>query len=214
MAGGSGNKLLAGTVILLAATLGVLVLDALGSGRMRLPVGKGAPSISLGERHGLILASDGSLWTWGADLLGWPVLGLGNARTTSTALRRIGKETDWIGISAGETHSLALKSDGTLWTWGESVQPQSVGPKPISSPVLAAPGNDWKQATAGGTHSLAVKKNGTLWAWGNNWAGSVGLGAGSKGSAVPMQIGQSTNWVKVWAGILESVGLQSDGSLW
>jgi alpha-tubulin suppressor-like RCC1 family protein len=187
--------------------------DSWGRGRLRLPVGNVTPAISVSERHGLILASDGSLWSWGSDFLGWPVLGLGNLTNRSTSLRRIGRETNWVGISAAAGHNLAVKSDGTLWTWGESVQGPSGRPTPINAPALAAPGNDWKQAAAGGVHSVALKKDGTLWAWGHNWAGSLGIPA-TNGSSVPLQVGSATNWIKVWAGILETVAMQSDGSLW
>jgi hypothetical protein len=189
-----------------------------GKDQLKLPVGHGTPAVSVGERHGLILASDGSLWSWGSDFLGWPVLGLGNAGS-QTKLRRIGKDTDWVSISAGTAHNIAIKSDGSMWAWGENLSGQfGVGTsgrqKPDSNiPVPAAPGHDWKQAVAGGIHTVAVKKDGTLWAWGNNWAGSLGIGTTSN-SAVPVQVGSATNWAKVWAGTLESVGLQSDGSLW
>jgi alpha-tubulin suppressor-like RCC1 family protein len=178
-----------------------------------LPVGDRTPAISLGERHGLILASDGSLWSWGSDFLGWPVLGLGNVTSHSTSLRRIGHETNWVAISAGTAHNLAIKSDGTLWTWGESVQGRYASPTAIAVPVPAALGNDWKQAAAGGVHSVALKRDGTLWAWGNNWAGSVGI-ASTNGSSVPVQVGSATNWIKVWARGLGTVAMQADGSLW
>jgi alpha-tubulin suppressor-like RCC1 family protein len=203
--------LVAGAVFLLAIV--TISLTFGHAGRLRLPAGQGKPAISLGERHGLILASDGSLWSWGSDFLGWPVLGLGKQPMQSRELRRIGQETNWVGISAAASQNLAVKSDGTLWTWGESVGPRFTRPTPINSPRLAAPGNDWKQAAAGGVHSLAIKRDGTLWAWGNNWAGSVGIDA-TNGSAAPVQVGSATNWVRVWASVLESVGLQSDGSLW
>ena len=211
------RKVFIGAMILLVIGIITVVVissnSSWGHGRLRLPVGNGTPAISLGERHGLILASDGSLWTWGSDLLGWPVLGLGSNQLKSTSLRRIGHETNWVGISTAQTHSLAIKSDGTIWTWGESVRPQFGGLAAISTPAPAAPGNDWKQAAAGGIHSVALKKDGTLWAWGDNWAGSVGIPS-KTGSAVPVQIGAATNWVKVWASTLETVAMQSDGSLW
>jgi alpha-tubulin suppressor-like RCC1 family protein len=206
--------------ILLATGIAIIVTTSL-SGGLKLPVGKGTPAISLGERHGLILASDGSLWSWGSDFLGWPVLGLGNV-TPQTRLRRIGHETNWISISAGTAHNLAIKSDGTLWAWGENLLGQfGVGTTGRQNwknamadiPIHAAPGNDWKQAAAGGIHSVALKKDGTLWAWGDNWAGPLGIGS-TNNSAVPLQVGSATNWVKVWAGTLETVALQSDGSLW
>ena len=208
--------------ILLATTIGLIIAaspaGSFSRARLKLPVGKGTPAVSLGERHGLILASDGSLWSWGSDFLGWPVLGLGK-NSAETRLCRIGNETNWIGISAGTSHNLALKSDGTLWTWGQDLSVRfaagALNRKKLHAytPVRAAPGNDWKQAVAGGIHTVALKKDGTLWAWGNNWAGSLGTGSTSN-SAIPVQIGSATNWVKVWAGTLETVALQSDGSLW
>lgn len=209
------TRIITGGILLLA-----IVAVIVGShnrnnekGRLGLPVGNGTPAISLGERHGLILASDGSLWSWGSDFLGWQVLGLGNFTNHTTSLRRIGHETNWVRISAGMSHSLAIRSDGTLWTWGESVEVRNKRPQQISTPIAAAPGHDWKQAAAGGIHSVALKNDGTLWAWGNNWSGALGI-VSSNGSSVPVQVGTTTNWTKVWAGILETVAMQSDGSLW
>jgi hypothetical protein len=207
------KKVLTSAIIVLGLVLATLISNSFERHRLRLPVGGRAPAISLGERHGLILASDGSLWSWGSDFLGWPVLGLSNFMLQSTSLRRIGDETNWVNISAGADHNLAVKSDGTLWTWGASVQSRFGMPTMIPTPIQAAPGNDWKQAAAGGIHSVAVKRDGTVWGWGNNWAGSVGI-ASTNGSSMPVQVGSATNWIKVWASTLETVAMQSDASLW
>lgn len=182
--------------------------------RFKLPVGPGKPAISLSETHGLILASDGSLWCWGSDFMGWPVLGMGNV-TNQPFLRRIGNETNWIGVSAASDSNLALNSDGTLWAWGANYQGQlGDGTKTTrDKPFPSSPGREWKQAAAGYTWSLALKKNGTLWSWGNNWCGQLGIGSRSN-SLVAIQVGPGTNWMHVWAGDLQSIGLQSDGSLW
>jgi alpha-tubulin suppressor-like RCC1 family protein len=67
-------------------------------------------------------------------------------------------------------------------------------------------------ATAG-PHSLALKRDGTLWSWGNNWAGQLGDGT-TNHSRVPVRVGSSTNWTRVWANLIQNVGQQSDGSLW
>lgn len=192
--------------------------------KLKLPVGQSTPAISMGGWHGFILASDGSLWCWGENYLGWPVLGLGDIKT-QPLLCRIDPDKDWIGIASSFSHALALKSDGTLWAWGENLHGQ-LGKGPAYSagksrryakqafPEPSAPGTDWKQVAAGGTHSVALKRDGTLWAWGNNWAGQLGIGSTNKEVHEITQIGAGTNWTKIWAAGLQNVAQQSDGSLW
>jgi alpha-tubulin suppressor-like RCC1 family protein len=187
------------------------------TGRLKLPTGNVTPMIGYGYSHyGIFLASDGSLWSWGEERLGWPVLGLKNTNIQNTvSLRRIGNESDWVNIAVGDSHCLAVKSDGTLWAWGGNFNYQlGDGTKTTRpTPVPSVPGNDWKQAAAGAANSFALKNEGTLWAWGNNWAGQLGIG-GAKESTNAVQVGTSTNWIKIWAGGSQTVGLQSDGSLW
>jgi len=187
------------------------------TGRLKLPTGNVTPMIACGySRYAIFLASDGSLWSWGEESLGWPVLGLANTKIQNiVSLHRIGNETDWTSIAAGDSGCLAIKSDGTLWAWGENLHCQLGDGTKITrpTPVPSIPGNDWKQVAAAGANSLALKNDGTLWAWGNNWAGQLGIG-GTKDSTNAVQVGTSTNWTKIWAGGVQTVGLQSDGSLW
>lgn len=116
-------------------------------GKLKLPVGNVTPMVAYGySRDVIILASDGSLWSWGEERLGWPVLGLGNIHNT-VSLRRIGNETDWVSVAVGDSQNLAIKSDGTLWGWGENLNYQlgdgTKKTRPI--PVRSISGNDWKQ---------------------------------------------------------------------
>jgi alpha-tubulin suppressor-like RCC1 family protein len=184
-------------------------------GRLELPVGRGAPQIGMGYWHGIILASDGSLWAWGQNGDGWPVLGLGSLHASRKSLRQIGHDTDWVSIAVGHSHNLAIKSDGTLWGWGANFRHQLDATTNVAraTPVPSAPGNDWKQAAAGAVHSLAIKKDGTLWAWGNNWAGQLGTGTVTD-SPAPVQVGSANDWTRIWAKGVVSVGQRSDGSLW
>ncbi|MDB6026186.1 MAG: regulator of chromosome condensation [Verrucomicrobiales bacterium] len=185
------------------------------TGKLKLPTGNVTPMVAYGySRYGLFLASNGSIWSWGEERLGWPVLGLGNIHST-VSLRRIGRDADWVNISAGDSHALAIKSDGTLWAWGGNFDYQlGDGTKTTRpTPVASIPGNDWKQAAAGGANSFALRNDGTLWAWGYNVTGQPGRGR-AQDSIKAVQVGASTNWAKIWAGSIQTLGLQNDGSLW
>lgn len=182
-------------------------------GKLKLPVGEVTPAIGFGQTHGIILASDGSLWVWGENDLGWPALGLGDIKNTPY-LNRIGNENDWVSIAAGSSHNLAIKSDGTLWAWGENIRYElGDGTKTTRSTVVRSlSGNDWKQAAAGLEDSFGIKNDGTLWAWGLNSFGQLGVGT-TKDSKVAVQVDSAT-WRKVWAGGTHTAGIQSDGTLW
>ena len=215
------TAVVAGAALLLATSTAVIVANHLRhvpsaqTGRLKLPSGNVTPMIAYSySRYGVIVAADGSLWSWGDERLGWPVLGLNNI-TNTASLRRIGNENDWASVSVTDGGCLAIKSDGTLWAWGENIAYQLGDGTKITrpTPVRSMPGNDWKQAAAGGASSLALKKDGTLWAWGNNWAGQLGIGS-TEATTNAVQVGASTQWTKIWCEGIQTAGLQSDGSLW
>jgi len=204
----------AGIALLLGVGYFVFFRLSAPAGKLNLPTGPVAPEISFAGYYGTILASDGSLWAWGDQDLGWPVLGLPGVKHT-VSLRPIGGGTDWVSVSAGTYHVLAIKSNGTLWAWGANFRGQ-LGDGTITTratPTPSVPGNDWKQAVAAGAHSLAIKKDGTLWAWGDNWAGQLGTGTVTD-SPTEAQVGSASNWTRIWANNVVSVGQQTDGSLW
>ena len=187
-----------------------------GQTSWKLPTGKGTPAVAVGFSHGVILASDGSLWTWGETGLGWQVLGLGSNIRTQACLARIGLETNWVNVAVGGSTTLALKSDGTIWGWGENLHGQ-LGDGTLAyqraTPVRSVPGNDWKQVATAGPHSVALKRDGTVWSWGANRAGQLGDGT-TNSSLVPVRVGSATNWVRIWVNPSQNVGWQTDGSLW
>ena len=213
-----------GVIIISAATGTVALRNHLRhatphqTGRLKLPTGNVKPMIAYSYSHSIfVLASDGSLWSWGEERLGWPVLGYSNTnRQNSVSLRRIGRDNDWASVAVGDSQCLGIKSDGSLWGWGENLYYQLGDGTKITrpTPVPSIPGNGWKQA-ATGTSSFGLKNDGTLWAWGSDWIGQLGIGmVNTKIVTNAVQVGDSTNWAKVWGGGIQTVGLQKDGSLW
>jgi len=177
--------------------------------------------ISAGGTHNLAVKRDGSLWTWGENGNGRTGLGM-SGDTITTTPTRIGNDTDWLFISAGDNHSLAIKRNGTLWAWGANSNGK-LGDGTTTqrtSPIQIGRDTDWAFISAGDTHSLALKSNGTLWAWGGNREGQLGNGTEGSGniSNTPIQIGRETNWATVSAGGNMSgsfsIGIKADGTLW
>jgi RNA polymerase sigma factor (sigma-70 family) len=217
------TAIITGAAIILAAGTGTIAVReclryrplSLHS-QTHLPTGNVTPMAAYGySRYVVALASDGSLWSWGDEYLGWPVLGLSDTRIDhSPSLRRIGHDTDWRSVAVGDANCLAIKADGTLWGWGENLNYQlGDGTKETrSTPVRSVPGNDWKQVVTGAC-SLGLKNDGTLWAWGANSSGQLGLGDTQTRSQA-VQVGDSTNWTRIWGSNEQTVGLQADGSLW
>lgn len=174
-----------------------------------------------GSSHTLALKTDGTLWAWGLNANG--LLGNGSGGTTPQDFNsfnrsvpvQIGTEKDWVAVSAGQNHSVALKADGTLWSWGASFYGElGDGTKGRSfTPERIGDSGDWKMAEAGDNHTLALKTDGSLWAWGFNTKGQVGNGT-TQDQLVPVRIGRANDGVQVWGGILCSLALKADGSLW
>jgi len=135
-------------------------------------------SLAAGFYHTLALKSDGSLWAWGDNTKGQ--LGDGAASFNQPVPVRIGTDTDWAAVAAGDFHSLALKSDGSLWAWGENSSGQIgdglVVPANQTVPVRIGTDTDWIAIAAGGEHSAALKADRTLWVWGGNGSGQLGNG--------------------------------------
>ena len=154
------------------------------------------------------------------NLYGWGYNNQGQVGDGSTTNRsspvQIGTLSDWASVSAGATHSVAIKTNGTLWAWGEANSGQlgTGNTTDRSSPVQVGTLSDWASVACGFNHTLAVKTNGTLWAWGNNDYGQLGNGASFINQSSPIQIGTLSNWASVSGGPLHSFAVKTDGTLW
>ena len=118
----------------------------------------------------------------------------------------------FVAVSAGGNHSMAIKSDGSLWVWGKNARGQlgdgttidRVTPIKIMDDVIAI--------SAGGNHSMAIKSDGSLWAWGLNEFGQLGAGTMIYYMVTPVKIMDDV--ITVSAGYYHSMVIKSDGSLW
>jgi len=170
--------------------------------------------VSCGYQYGLAVRQDGTLWAWGrTDNNG--SLGDGTNNYSASPIQ-IGTDTSWSKVYAGELHSMAIKTNGTLWAWGSNVYGYLGDGTQTgrNSPVQIGTGTDWASIALGDRHSLGIKTNGTLWAWGYNDQGQVGDGTSGNFRTSPIQIGTGTNWKSVAAGYFHSIGLKTDGTLW
>lgn len=191
-----------------AGTNGVLGLNSVVA--VSSPVQVGAltnwKQISNGVAHCLSVKSDGTLWSWGSESFGR--LGLNSTTVDRSSPVQVGALTNWKLISAGRYHSLSIKTDGTLWTWGRNNLGQlGLGNAvDVSSPVQIGSTTDWKEISVTDLSSLAIKTNGTMWSWGRNEFGQLGLGSVISFSS-PVQVGVLTNWYKISSGSNTNISL-------
>jgi len=160
------------------------------------------------------IKTDGTLWAWGYNGNG-SALGDGTAITRSSPVQ-IGALTNWLQISAGSYTMSAIKTDGTLWCWGNN-NSGPVGDNTTinrSSPVQIGALTNWLSVAAGVYHILAIKTNGTLWAWGyNNVQTQLGDGTAISRSS-PVQIGALTNWASIGTAGYTSFAITTSGALY
>jgi alpha-tubulin suppressor-like RCC1 family protein len=169
------------------------------------------------------IKTDGTLWTWGNNARG--ALGTGNITDRSSPGTTAGGGTNWIQTSAGSSSDVsssavgAIKSDGTLWTWGSNNQGMlgTGNETDRSSPgTTAGGGTDWKSIAFGYQMGAAIKTNGTLWTWGLNNRGNLGDGTTTRRSSPGTTAGGGTDWKQVDISKNEEhIGaIKTDGTLW
>jgi alpha-tubulin suppressor-like RCC1 family protein len=171
--------------------------------------------ISAGCFHSVAVRSSGRAWAWGSNTRGQ----LGDLTVTarSSPVSVVGGFSDWCEISAGGEHSVAVRSSGSAWAWGNNICGR-LGDNTTtnrSSPVSVVGGfSDWCQISAGGVHTLAVRSSGHAWAWGYNGAGRLGDNTIVAKSSPVSVIGGITDWCEISAGSEHSVAVRSSGSAW
>ena len=169
--------------------------------------------ISAGNFIAMARKTDGTLWSWGLNNCGQLGNNTFDAGTCKSSPVQI-PGTSWCDVNVGDKHTISLKTDGTLWSWGQNggkLGDDSVTPR--SSPIQV-PGTRWIEAGAGERGSIARKTDGTLWTWGGYTYGLLGIGTVTSGSrSSPVQV-PGTAWNQVSTSNSNNLARKTDGTLW
>jgi alpha-tubulin suppressor-like RCC1 family protein len=192
-------------------------------------IGGAVSQVAAGDVHSVALLADGSVMTWGFN--GYGQLG---DNTTTLSLLPVQATTTSVSsdlppvtrtvplsgvtaISAGLSHTLALKNDGSLLSWGQNASGQlglnSVLNAQQATAITALAGRSITAISSGHNHSLALRSDGAVYAWGVNESGQLGDGK-TKNLLLPTQIAALTNIVALAAGAQHSLALRHDGTVW
>ena len=169
----------------------------------------------------LALRADGTVWVWGwtcCRAAGDGInVGPNDPGYNHLVPAQVHNLDQVVGISAGSNHNMALRADGTVWTWGKGgLGENGTGATSLDNRFLPIqiPGLDHVAAidARGVAFSLALKTDGTVWAWGNNNVGQLGV-SGSNYSASPIQVPGLSNIVAIAAGFAHVLAMRRDGTV-
>jgi alpha-tubulin suppressor-like RCC1 family protein len=175
-----------------------------------------------GSRLGVLaIQTPGTLWAWGNNASG--SLGLNTSGGTFSTPVQVGALSNWTRAAGGNDFSLALKNDGTLWSWGTNGNGQlglNTNGGTFSTPVQVGALTTWTRISAGNAHSGFIQSNGTLWMCGYNVTGQLGVNTSTTRISSPVQVGTLSVWTQISCGSGPgnlygfSMAVQSNGTLW
>ena len=147
---------------------------------------------------------------------GWNALGQLGDGSTSDRLRPapIGVENAR-SVAAGVYHSLAVRADGTVWSWGWNGLGQLGDGTTVDrhAPIRVRGLDRVVAVSAGAYNSLALRADGTVWAWGWNGVGQLGDGTTTDRST-PVRVSGLAGVTQISGGGLHSLALTRDGAVW
>ena len=165
----------------------------------------------------LAIKTDGTLWCVGGGF-GSGRQGLSGVSTTSLSSPvQIGSLTTWKKVVNGQA-VYALKTDGTIWVWGDGADGiLGLGQSPsvdVSSPTQLGSLTTWTDVAASNRAGAAVKSDGTLWVWGHAGYGELGNDQVAADASSPIQLGSLTTWKAVFGTSQGFRAIKTDGTMW
>lgn len=165
-----------------------------------------------GGLHTCARRDDGAVWCWGANPVGQ--LGLGAPTEDQWLPQQVGSDHDVTALAARARHTCALRSDGSLWCWGDNSDGQlGVGDTDNRfGPVRVGDGTDWRSLVAGALHTCAVDGADQLHCWGDNASGQLGLGD-TDDRTTPAAVGAPASYAALAGGFGHTCALNAGGEL-
>jgi alpha-tubulin suppressor-like RCC1 family protein len=167
--------------------------------------------------------TNGTLYSWGSNTQGFLGLSLSpNGTVYRSSPTQVGAGTTWLEVFAGYSMLHAVKTDGTLWAWGQG-RYGTFGngtydanfDRLSSSPIQIGSLTDWTNKLSSNKLVGAIKSNGTLWAWGAaEGYGGLGLNTTYAWRSSPVQVGALTTWTSIATNSFSMWAIKSDGTLW
>jgi alpha-tubulin suppressor-like RCC1 family protein len=180
--------------------------------------------IAAAGNYSLALKNDGTVWATGYNnygQLGIGTSGTGESRATLTQMTD--NNSDITAIAAGQSHSLVLKNDGTVWATGYNnygqlgIGTSGTGENRATLTQMTSSNSSVTAITAGLYHSLVLKNDGTVWGTGYNWYGQLGIGTSGTGEnrvTLTQMTDFNSSVTAIAAGQSHSLVLKNDGTVW
>jgi alpha-tubulin suppressor-like RCC1 family protein len=191
-----------------------------------------AVTVSCGNGHTAVIDASGAVWTFGYNEYGQ--LGDNGINADDNPIPRkavaygfanqILVINNAIGVSCGDAHTVVIRADNTVWTFGWNSRGQlgngsivDSNPNSVARQVvfdlggILGPFEDVIAASAGGQHTMLLKSNGTVWTFGGNYTGQLGNGT-IIDNAIPAVIA-NISAIGISCGLDHSIILKDDNTV-
>ncbi|NTX10843.1 hypothetical protein HUA76_08610 [Myxococcus sp. CA056] len=175
-------------------------------------------AVAAGAYHSLFVQRNGEVWGWGQNLSGQLGTGSPNNNTPVTSPTKAIGLPSIKAVAAGQTHSLALGTNGEVFAWGKNDFGQvglGMAGGTVLLPTQVAALSGIRAIAANGNFSLALGQDGRVWAWGQNASGQVGKGtAPTSAEPTPREVNSLPTIRAIAAGHNHALALDADGKVW
>lgn len=169
-----------------------------------------------GPLNSFVIKTDGTLWGIGSNQFG--SLGVSASAENFITFQQVTTANNWLKISPSLYFTLALKTDGTIWAWGQDNNGQTGNPPSSdsqNSPIQVGDANDWIDiGTSAGSTAFALKADGTIWGWGFNASSLLVPSSSVVSVGEPMQVNAVNGFVKISVGAVHILAQKTNGTLW